>query len=99
MKYLQSLMIIALLSLSLFSLPILSANCEGNLNELISLQQGRRRQLLHVSNSDQKHVHVQIKKRGGSVSVGVSAAVGLKSSTLQVYSFLGFSVFFALFLL
>ncbi|KAL7093288.1 hypothetical protein ACP275_11G031500 [Erythranthe tilingii] len=97
MKYLQSLMIIALLSLSLFSLPI-SANYDSNSKEL-SLQRGRRQQQrLHVSHSDHKQVHVHIKRRGGSKG-GRSSAVALKSSMFQVYSLLGLSVFFALFLL
>ncbi|KAL7134500.1 hypothetical protein ABFS83_11G030200 [Erythranthe nasuta] len=93
MKYLQSIMIIAILSPSLFSLPI-SANYDNNSKEL-SLQQGRRQQQhLHVSHSDHKQVHVQIKRKGGSKGGG-SSAVALKSSMFQFYSLLGFSVFFA----
>ncbi|KAL9151114.1 hypothetical protein ABFS82_11G031800 [Erythranthe guttata] len=98
MKYLQSLMIIALLSLSLFSLPII-ANYDSNNSKEMSLQQRRRQQQrLHISHSDHKQVHVHIKRRGGSKGGG-SSAVALKSSVFQVYSLLGFSVFFALFFL
>ncbi|KAI3446727.1 hypothetical protein Pfo_003392 [Paulownia fortunei] len=108
MKYVQSLVLIALLLLPMFSHP---TSAYGNISdESPSPSLRRGKQTLDIRQpccimSSQK-VSVQIKKSGRMIPGGTrarrrtSSAVGLKTSLLQVCcSLLSFSIFFAFFVI